>query len=90
MTYFNRKRKSSMKKKDFAVGLAVGMACGLVLGAAAGMLLAPASGEQTRRRLRFERDNAVDAARRVCRRARLLRAGPEEEREEEEGAFSGA
>jgi gas vesicle protein len=81
-----------MRKKDLAVGLAVGMACGLVVGAVAGVLLAPASGAETRRRLRFERDNAVEAARLRARRttARLRRARPEEEEEEEEGAFSGA
>lgn len=82
-----------MKKKDLAVGLAVGMACGLVVGAVAGVLLAPASGAETRRRLRFERDNAVEAARLRARRtmARLhLERLEEEGAEEEEGAFWGA
>jgi gas vesicle protein len=66
------------------------MACGLVVGAVAGVLLAPASGAETRRRLRFEGDNAIDAAKLRARRlARVRRARPEEE-EEEAGAFSGA
>jgi gas vesicle protein len=79
-----------MKKTDLAVGLAIGMTCGLVLGAVAGVLLAPASGAETRRRLRFEGDKAIDVARRVRRMARLRRARPEAEVEEEEGAFWGA
>jgi len=90
-----------MKQKDSTVGmasgLAVGMAFGLILGAVAGVLLAPASGAETRRRLRFERDNVVDAARQRAEQtmARLRRARPEEEGGEEEveeegGAFSGA
>jgi gas vesicle protein len=83
-----------MKKKDLAVGLAVGMTCGLVIGVVAGVLLAPASGAETRRRLRFERDNAIEAARFRARRttARLHLERPEEEgeEEEEEGAFWGA
>jgi len=83
-----------MKQKELTVGLAVGMACGLVLGAVAAVLLAPASGAETRRRMRYERDNAVEAARRQAQRlARLRRARPEEggeEELEEEGAFSGA
>jgi gas vesicle protein len=91
-----------MKEKDFAVGvasgLAVGMTLGLVIGTMAGVLFAPARGAETRRRLRYERDYAVDAARFRVRRtmARLHLAQPEMERKEEkeekeeEGAFSGA
>jgi len=89
-----------MKQKDLAVGLAVGMTCGLVLGAVAAALLTPASGAEARRRLRFERDNAVEAARLQARRAmaRLSRERPEGEGEEEgregveeeEVAFTGA
>jgi len=73
-----------MKQKDSAVGmacgLAIGMTCGLVLGAVAGVLLAPATGAETRRRLRYEKDNAVEAARLQAQRtmARLRREGAEE------------
>lgn len=77
-----------MKHKDLVVGLA----CGLVVGAVAALLLAPASGIETRRKLRYERDHTVETARSKARRAmaRLRRAQPVEEEEEEEGAFSGA
>lgn len=77
-----------MKHKD----LVVGMACGLVIGAVAALLLAPASGVETRRKLSYERDHTVEAARSKARRAmaRLRREQSVEEEEEEEVAFSGA
>jgi gas vesicle protein len=64
----------------------------VVAGAVAALLLAPASGRETRRKLRYERDHTVETARSRARRAmaRLRRERPEEEEEEEEGAFSGA
>lgn len=90
----NSKRKeiSSMKQKELVVGVACGLLVGVVAGAVAALLLAPASGFETRRKLRYERDQAVDAARVKARRAmaRLRRTQPEEEGDEEEGAFSGA
>jgi gas vesicle protein len=91
-----------MKNKDLVVGVACGLVVGAVAGAVAALLLAPASGSETRRKLRFERDNAVEKARgTACRAmARLHPTRPEEgeeeegleefEEEEEEGAFIGA
>ena len=86
-----------MTQKDLAVGvacgLAVGMTFGLVVGAVAGVLFAPASGAEMRRRLRYERDHALEAARFQVRRtmARRHLARPEiTEEEDESGAFSGA
>lgn len=84
------KEKGSMKQKE----LMVGVACGLVIGAAAALLLAPSSGAETRRKLRYKRDFATDLARDTARRtvARLRqdRPEPEEDGNEEYGAFSGA
>ena len=81
-----------MKHKDLVVGVAYGLVVGVVAGAVAALLLAPASGIETRRKLRYERDHTVETARSKTRRAmaRLRRERPEEEEEEEEGAFSGA
>jgi gas vesicle protein len=81
-----------MKQKDLMIGVACGLAIGVVAGAVAALLLAPRDGIETRRRLRFERDHAVDAARLKARRimARLRREQPEEEADEEDEAFSGA
>jgi gas vesicle protein len=82
-----------MKQNDLVVGLAYGLAIGVVAGAVAGMLMAPARGVETRRKLGFERDHAVEVARRKARRAmaRLRRDLPaEEEGDEDEVAFSGA
>lgn len=92
-----------MKHKDLAVGMACGLVVGVVAGAVAALLLAPASGSETRRKLRYERDHSIETARSKARRAmaRLRRAHPEEvkeeevleefeEEEEEEVAFSGA
>lgn len=86
-----------MKQKDFAVGMAcgvaVGMTLGLVVGAISGVLFAPASGAETRRRLQYERDQAVGAAQSQVRRtkARLHLVQPEATAQgEEEDAFSGA
>jgi gas vesicle protein len=94
-----------MIQKDLTVGvacgLAVGMTLGLMVGAMAGMLFAPASGAEMRRRMRYERDFAAEAARSQVRRTmtRLHLAkmniqegeeGEEGEKEEEVGAFSGA
>jgi gas vesicle protein len=81
-----------MKHQDMAIGVA----CGLVIGVVATLLLAPASGSETRRKLRYERDHTVETARRKVRRAmaRLRREQPVEEpvaaEAEEELAFSGA
>ena len=80
-----------MTQKDFAVGMAcgvaVGMTLGLVVGAVAGVLFAPVSGAETRRRLQYERDHAVGAARTGVRRTmeRLHLAPPEPIKEGEEG-----
>ena len=82
-----------MKQNDLVVGLAYGLAIGVVAGAVAGILLAPARGIETRRKLGFERDHALEAAKRKARRvmARMHRDLPaEEEVEEDEVAFSGA
>jgi gas vesicle protein len=83
-----------MKHRDLAVAASCGLAVGLVLGAAAALLLAPASGSETRRRLRYERDRSLEAARGTARWAmnRLHLERPESEAvmEEEDGAFSGA
>jgi gas vesicle protein len=78
-----------MKHQDLVVGVACGLVVGVVAGAVAALLLAPASGRETRRKLRYERDHTVETARSRARRAmaRLRRERPEEE---EEGAFSGA
>jgi len=71
-----------MKNKD----LVVGVACGLVVGAVAALLLAPASGAETRRRLLYERDHAVETARAKARRAKArLRPRRLEEAVEDEG-----
>ena len=80
-----------MAQKDLTVGVVYGMAIGLVVGAVAGVLFAPVKGAETRRRLRYERDQAVDAARFKARRtmARLRLAQPGMEGEEEEGDFIG-
>jgi len=93
-----------MKNKDLVVGVACGLVVGAVAGAVAALLLAPASGAETRRRLLYERDNAVEKARSKARRA-MTRLSPmrpeeaveeeglaefEEEEEEEEVAFIGA
>lgn len=97
----SHERDKFMKNKDLVVGVACGLVVGAVAGAVAALLLAPASGTETRRKLRFERDNAVEATRSKARRAmaRLRREWPEEEEEgleafeeevEEEVAFSGA
>jgi gas vesicle protein len=77
-----------MKHQDMAIGVA----CGLVIGVVATLLLAPASGSETRRKLRYERDHTVETARRKARRAmaRLRREQPVEAEAEEELAFSGA
>jgi len=75
-----------MKQNDLVVGLAYGLAIGVVAGAVA-------RGVETRRKLGFERDHAVEVARRKARRAmaRLRRDLPaEEEGDEDEVAFSGA
>ena len=82
-----------MKHRDLAVAASCGLAVGLVVGAAAALLLAPASGNETRRRLRYERDRSLEAARGKARWAmnRLHLERPELEKvEEEDGAFSGA
>lgn len=76
-----------MKHKDLVVGVACGLVVGVVAGAVAALLLAPASGMETRRKLRYERDHTAETARRAM--ARLRREQPDEE-EEEEVAFSGA
>jgi gas vesicle protein len=90
----NSKRKeiSSMKQKELVAGVACGLMVGVVAGAVAALLLAPASGFETRRKLRYERDHAVDVARRKARRAmaRLRRTAPADAGDEEEVAFSGA
>lgn len=92
-----------MKHKDLVVGMACGLVVGAMAGAVAALLLAPSSGAETRRKLRFERENAVDKARSKARRA-MARLRPErpddeeevegleafEEEEEDEVAFSGA
>jgi gas vesicle protein len=99
-------RDKLMKNKDMVVGVACGLVVGAVAGAVAALLLAPASGAETRRRLLYERDNAVEKARSKTRRAmtRLRPTRPEvgeaeegltefEEEageEEEEVAFIGA
>ena len=81
-----------MKHQDLVVGVACGLVVGVVAGAVAALLLAPASGIEARRKLRYERDHTIEAARSKARRAmaRLRRGRPEEEDEEEEGAFCGA
>lgn len=83
-----------MSHKDLMVGAACGLAVGAVAGAVAALLLAPASGTETRRRLRYEREQAVEVARRNTRWAmtRLGRtqSAPATETEEDEVAFSGA
>jgi gas vesicle protein len=81
-----------MKHRDLVFGMACGLAIGAVAGAVAALLLAPASGADIRRRLRYERDHTVEAAREKARRAmaQVRRTWPEEEDEEEEGAFCGA
>jgi gas vesicle protein len=83
-----------MKQNDLVVGLAWGLAVGVVAGTLAGLLLAPRSGIEIRRKLGYERDHAVDVARRNARRAmaRLRRdlPGAEEGEEEDDVAFSGA
>jgi gas vesicle protein len=83
-----------MKQKELAVGAACGLAVGVAVGVVATLLLTPASGDETRRRLLYERDHAAEVTRRQLRRAmaRLRRDLPEEEVEVEEGegAFIGA
>lgn len=89
---FQTKETSSMKQKDLMIGVACGLVIGVVSGAVAALLLAPRNGKEMRRKLRYERDHAVDAARLKARRimARLRREQPEEELDEEDEAFSGA
>jgi gas vesicle protein len=82
-----------MKQNDFMAGVAYGLVIGVAAGAMAALLLAPRSGIEIRRKLGYERDHAVDVARRNARRAmaRLRRDLPgAEEGEEEDAAFSGA
>lgn len=83
-----------MKSKDFTAGLACGLAIGAMAGAVAALLLAPASGSETRRRLRYEREKTLEAARNKTRsamaRLHLTESNQEKEDEEDMGAFSGA
>lgn len=83
-----------MKSRDFTAGMACGLAIGVMAGTVAALLLAPASGSETRRRLRYERDNTLEAARHQARRtmARLHLRGADREQQDDEdmGAFSGA
>jgi len=89
-----------MRQKDLVVGATWGLAVGFVAGAVTALLLAPAKGSETRRKLLYERDHTVEAARRKAQRAmahlrRTVPEGADEEEEwegseEEEGAFSGA
>lgn len=91
-----------MKQKNLLVGATWGVVVGFVAGAVTALLLAPAEGSETRRKLLYEKDHTVEAARRKAQRAMAylrptvpLAAGEGEEEEwegneEEEGAFSGA
>jgi gas vesicle protein len=76
-----------------AYGLALGVALGLVVGTVAGVILAPTSGAEIRRRLRFEREQALGVAQKRVRRTikRLNLAPPvSEEGEKDEEEFQGA
>lgn len=83
-----------MKHRDLAVAATCGLAVGLVVGAVGALLLAPASGSETRRRLRYERDNTLGAARHKARlamaRLHLTASDKGQEDDEDMGAFSGA